>query len=60
MQRGDRETAVEFPMEQFRGSALEALLDESKVNAEQVSTAGEKKYCLSMSLGRGVRIMPWL
>jgi hypothetical protein len=59
MQRGDRETAVEFPMEQLHGS-LEALLDESKVNAEQVSTAGEKKYCLSMSLGRGVRIMPWI
>ena len=49
--------AAELPPEQLRGSSLEALLDESKVNAEQVSTAGEKKYCLSMSLGRGVRIM---
>jgi hypothetical protein len=48
MQRGDVETAVEFPMEQFRGSALEALLDESKVNAEQVSTAGEKKYIVCL------------
>jgi hypothetical protein len=39
--------------------ALEALLYELTVNAEQVSTAGEKELFLSMSmsLGRGMRIM---
>jgi hypothetical protein len=39
--------------------ALEALLYELTVNAEQVSTAGEKELFLFMStsLGRGVRIM---
>jgi hypothetical protein len=44
MHREDPEMAAELPTEQLRGSSLEALLDESKVNAEQVSTAGEKKY----------------
>jgi hypothetical protein len=39
--------------------ALEALLYEWTVNAEQVSTVGEKELFLSMSmsLGRGMRVM---
>jgi hypothetical protein len=39
--------------------ALEAFLYELTVNAEQVSTAGDKELILSMSmpLGRGVRMM---
>ena len=53
---------LQLPTERFRWLALEALLYESEVNAEQVSTAGEKELFLSMSmsLGRGVRIIALL
>ena len=59
MHREGPETAAELPTEQLRWLALEALLYESEVNAEQVSTAGEKELFLSMSmsLGRGVRML---
>jgi hypothetical protein len=43
MHREDPEMAAELPTEQLRWLALEALLYESGVNAEQVSTAGEKE-----------------
>jgi hypothetical protein len=48
---------VQPPTKQPRSLALEALLYDLEINAEQVSTAGEKECFMSISLGREVRII---
>jgi hypothetical protein len=49
--------AARLPAERPCSLALEALLYDLEINPEQVSTAGEKECFMSISLGRGVRII---
>ena len=49
---------MQLPAEQFLDLALEALCYELTVNAENISTVGEKEYLSRlMSLGRGLSLL---